>query len=170
LLRAAGLGAADFISKPFRGAGSCLARVEAHIRVGRALAQAAQEARSRARRWWTLPPTSVTDSLKPDENSVPHPPPATCPRASTHLQVLDGAREARDHQGVVVAAYENPMLRHLQIDLAKYPRSGRPVSSGRLVLVEDVGTDPLYEEERRRWERPKRSRFPPARPSRCRSG
>src|SRR3989475_9013856 len=46
-VRALGLGAADFISKPFR-VRELLARVEAHIRVGRALAQAREEARSRA--------------------------------------------------------------------------------------------------------------------------
>src|SRR6266436_7844862 len=43
-VRALGLGAADFISKPFR-VRELLARVEAHIRVGRALAQAREEAR-----------------------------------------------------------------------------------------------------------------------------
>jgi two-component system cell cycle response regulator len=58
-----------------------------------------------------------------------------------------------DQQGVVVAAYENPMLRNLQIELARYPEIRKAVSSGRLVLVEDVATDLLYEEERRRWER-----------------
>src|SRR5439155_1417486 len=45
-VRALGLGAADFISKPFR-VRELLARVEAHIRVGRALAQAWEE----RRRW-----------------------------------------------------------------------------------------------------------------------
>src|SRR3989442_9417717 len=58
-----------------------------------------------------------------------------------------------DHQGVVVAAYENPMLRNLQIELSRYPEIRKAVSTGRLVLVEDVATDALYEEERRRWER-----------------
>src|SRR3989454_564636 len=55
--------------------------------------------------------------------------------------------------GVVVAAYENPMLRNLQIELSRYPEIRKAVSTGRLVLVEDVATDALYEEERRRWER-----------------
>jgi len=58
-----------------------------------------------------------------------------------------------DQQGIVVAAYENPMLRNLQIELARYPEIRKAVSTGRLVLVEDVSTDPLYEDERRRWER-----------------
>src|SRR5436309_2315024 len=58
-----------------------------------------------------------------------------------------------DQQGIVVAAYENPMLRNLQIDLGRYPEIRKAVSTGRLVLVEDVASDPLYEDERRRWER-----------------
>src|SRR5881398_4128742 len=60
-VRALGLGAADFISKPFR-VRELLARVEAHIRVGRALAQAREEARSRAAMVDIL--HEVTDSLK----------------------------------------------------------------------------------------------------------
>src|SRR2546423_13023976 len=58
-----------------------------------------------------------------------------------------------DQQGVVVAAYENPMLRNLQIELSRYPEIRKAVSTGRLVLGEDVATDALYEDERRRWER-----------------
>src|SRR5205807_57007 len=54
----------DVISKPFR-VRELLARVEAHIRVGRALAQAREEARSRAAMVDIL--HEVTDSLKPDE-------------------------------------------------------------------------------------------------------
>src|SRR2546426_1126895 len=63
-VRALGLGAADFISKPFR-VRELLARVEAHLRVGKALAQAREEARSRAAMVDIL--HEVTDSLKPDE-------------------------------------------------------------------------------------------------------
>src|SRR6266699_105997 len=79
-VRALGLGAADFISKPFR-VRELLARVEAHIRVGRALAQAREEARSRAAMVDIL--HEVTDSLKPDEM----------------YHILDGAREARRSAG-----------------------------------------------------------------------
>src|SRR5436190_22547970 len=62
-VRSLGLGAADFISKPFR-VRELLARVEAHIRVGRALAQAREEARSRAAMVELL--QEVTDLHKPD--------------------------------------------------------------------------------------------------------
>src|SRR6266480_4721104 len=147
-VRALGLGAADFISKPFR-VRELLARVEAHIRVGRALAQAREEARSRAAMVDIL--HEVTDSLKPDE--IYHILVRRVARALNISKCSMVLAKPGDHQGVVVAAYENPMLRNLQIDLAKYPEIRKAVSSGRLVLVEDVATDPLYEEERRRWER-----------------
>src|SRR6266576_1108686 len=147
-VRALGLGAADFISKPFR-VRELLARVEAHIRVGRALAQAREEARSRAAMVDIL--HEVTDSLKPDE--MYHILARRVARALNISKCSMVLAKPGDQQGVVVAAYENPMLRNLQIELAKYPEIRKAVSSGRLVLVEDVATDPLYEEERRRWER-----------------
>src|SRR5256712_11602506 len=56
-----------------------------------------------------------------------------------------------DQLGVVVAAYENPMLRNLQIELVRYPEIQRALATGRTVLVEDVQADPLYAEERIRW-------------------
>src|SRR6266446_5693099 len=147
-VRALGLGAADFISKPFR-VRELLARVEAHIRVGRALAQAREEARSRAAMVDIL--HEVTDSLKPDE--MYHILARRVARALNISKCSMVLAKPGDQQGVVVAAYENPMLRNLQIELGKYPEIRKAVSSGRLVLVEDVATDPLYEEERRRWER-----------------
>src|SRR6266566_4885631 len=147
-VRALGLGAADFISKPFR-VRELLARVEAHIRVGRALAQAREEARSRAAMVDIL--HEVTDSLKPDE--IYHILARRVARALNISKCSMVLAKPGDQQGVVVAAYENPMLRNLQIELARYPEIRKAVSSGRLVLVEDVATDPLYEDERRRWER-----------------
>src|SRR6185436_61556 len=88
-VRSLGLGAADFISKPFR-VRELLARVKAHLRVGRELNQA--------------------------------------------------LAEAGDEFGTVVAAYENPMLRNLQIELRKYPEIAQALKSGELVLVQDVLT------------------------------
>ncbi len=126
-----------------------VARVEAHIRVGRALAQAREEARSRAAMVDIL--HEVTDSLKPDE--MYHILARRVARALNISKCSMVLAKPGDHQGVVVAAYENPMLRNLQIELSRYPEIRKAVSTGRLVLVEDVATDALYEEERRRWER-----------------
>src|SRR6266700_3010226 len=144
-VRALGLGAADFISKPFR-VRELLARVEAHIRVGRALAQAREEARSRAAMVDIL--HEVTDSLKPDE--IYHILARRVARALNISKCSMVLAKPGDQQGIVVAAYENPMLRNLQIELARYPEIRKAVSTGRLVLVEDVATDALYEDERRR--------------------
>src|SRR6266699_2512720 len=116
---------------------------------GRALAQAREEARSRAAMVDIL--HEVTDSLKPDE--MYHILARRVARALNISKCSMVLAKPGDQQGVVVAAYENPMLRNLQIELARYPEIRKAVSSGRLVLVEDVATDPLYEDERRRWER-----------------
>src|SRR5213595_3297602 len=132
-VRALGLGAADFISKPFR-VRELLARVEARSRA--AMVDILHE---------------VTDSLKPDE--MYHILARRVARALNISKCSMVLAKPGDHQGVVVAAYENPMLRNLQIELSKYPEIRKAVSTGRLVLVEDVATDPLYEDERRRWER-----------------
>ena len=147
-VKALGLGAADFISKPFR-VRELLARVDAHIRVGKALAQAREEARSRAAMVDIL--HEVTDSLKPDE--MYHILARRVARALNISKCSMVLAKPGDQQGVVVAAYENPMLRNLQIELSRYPEIRKAVSTGRLVLVEDVATDALYEDERRRWER-----------------
>ncbi|HET7790958.1 MAG TPA: diguanylate cyclase [Gemmatimonadales bacterium] len=147
-VKSLGLGAADFISKPFR-VRELLARVEAHLRVGRALAQAREEAKSRAAMVDIL--HEVTDSLKADE--IYH---ILARRVARVLNISKCSMvlaKAGDQVGVVVAAYENPMLRNLQIELARYPEIQRALSTARTVLVENVSTDQLYAEERLRWER-----------------
>src|SRR6184192_859305 len=63
-VRSLGLGAADFIPKPFR-VRELLARVKAHLRVGRELNQARAEARSRSEMMDIM--QEVTASLKPQE-------------------------------------------------------------------------------------------------------
>jgi len=47
-----------------------------------------------------------------------------------------------------VAAFENPMLQNLTVDLRKYPEIRRALTTGEVVLVRDATTDPLYEEVR----------------------
>src|SRR5574338_513655 len=63
-VKALGLGAQDFIPKPFR-VRELLARVKAHLRVGRELTEAREEARSRSEMMDIM--QEVTASLKPDE-------------------------------------------------------------------------------------------------------
>jgi two-component system cell cycle response regulator len=146
-VKSLGLGAADFIPKPVR-AKELFARVEAHLRVGKALLQAREEARSRAVMVDIL--HEVTDSLKPDE--IYH---ILARRVARVLNISKCSMvlgKSGDRTGLVVAAFENPMLRNLEIELARYPEIERALSTSSLVLVTDVATDPLYETERRRWE------------------
>src|SRR3989454_11628057 len=147
-VKSLGLGAADFIAKPFR-VRELLARVEAHLRVGQALSQAKEEARSRAAMVDIL--HEVTDSLKPDE--IYHILARCVARVLNISKCSMVLAKPGDRAGIVVAAYENPMLRNLEIELARYPEIEAALANGRMVLVRDVTTDPLYEKERVRWER-----------------
>jgi two-component system cell cycle response regulator len=146
-VKALGLGAADFISKPFK-VNELFARVDAQLRLGRALAEARSEARSRLAMVEIL--HEITDSLKPDE--IYH---ILVRRVARVLNVsrcsIVLARPG-DKTGVVVASSENPMLRNLEIEMARYPEVERALVGSALVLVSDAATDPLYETERRRWQ------------------
>ncbi len=145
-VRALGLGAADFISKPFR-VRELLARVKAHLRVGRELNQARAEARSRTEMVDIL--QEVTATLKPEE--IYH---ILVRRVARGLKISKcslvfanpGAEDA-----TVVASYENPVLRDLRIDLARYPEIRRALDTRQTVLVTDVSTDPIYAEARAAW-------------------
>lgn len=147
-VRSLGLGAADFVAKPFR-VREMLARVEAHLRTGRQLTQARKEARSKAQTVEIL--KEVTDSLRPDE--IYH---VLTRRVARVLGVarcsivLAASGEAR---GVVVAASEDPTLRDLEVDLRRYPEIQRALATGQTVLVADVATDPLYADVRETWRR-----------------
>jgi two-component system cell cycle response regulator len=146
-VRSLGLGASDFIPKPFRMK-ELLARVKAQLRVGRQLNQARLEARSRSAMMDIM--TEVTESLKPDEiyqilvRRV-----AQALNISRCSIILTGPEE---HTGTVVAAYENPTLHNLPIDLRRYPEIHHCLTTGETVLARDVCTDPLYREVRDAWE------------------
>jgi two-component system cell cycle response regulator len=146
-VRSLGLGAADFIPKPFR-VRELLARVKAHLRVGRELNQARAEARSRSEMIDIM--QEVTASLKPEEiyqilvRRVAHG--LNISRCSI---VIAGPE---DEMGTVVAAFENPMLHNLPVDLGKYPEIRRALVSGDVVLVRDATTDPLYDQVRGGWD------------------
>jgi two-component system cell cycle response regulator len=56
-----------------------------------------------------------------------------------------------DETGTVVAAFENPMLRNLSVDLSRYPEIRRALVTGDVVLIRDATTDPVYGEVRPGW-------------------
>ena len=145
-VRSLGLGAADFIPKPFR-VRELLARVKAHLRVGRELNQARAEARSRSEMMDIM--QEVTASLKPEEIYQ-----ILVRRVAQGLNisrcsiVIAGPEE---DTGTVVAAFENPTLHNLQVDLRRYPEIQQALASGEVVLVRDTTTDPLFTGVRREW-------------------
>ena len=67
------------------------------------------------------------------------------PRCSIVLASRGGTR------GTVVAAYENPDLTALEIDLARYPEILRAMETGDVVHVPDAASDPLYDAVRAGW-------------------
>ena len=146
-VRSLGLGASDFIPKPFR-VRELLARVKAHLRVGRELNQARAEARSRSEMMEIL--QEVTASLKPEEIYQ-----ILVRRVAQGLNIsrcsIIIAGPDDDH-GTVVAAFENPMLHNLAVDLRRYPEIQHALTTGEVVLVRDVLTDPLFEDVRAVWQ------------------
>ena len=56
-----------------------------------------------------------------------------------------------DTQATVVAAFENPGLQQLTVQLERYPELKAALDSGQPVLVEDLDTHPLYEGVRHVW-------------------
>jgi two-component system cell cycle response regulator len=147
-VRALGLGATDYIAKPFR-VRELLARIAARLKEARELKRVREEARSRAEMVDIL--YEVTNSLKPDE--IYH---ILTRRVARALQLSKCSMvEAQPgaETGVVVAAAENPMLRNLEISLAKYPELREALDAQRTVLITDVHSDPLYEQVREAWAR-----------------
>jgi two-component system cell cycle response regulator len=146
-ISALGLGAADFIPKPIR-IRELLARVKAHLRASRELDQARAEARSRDEMMDIL--REVTATIKTDEIYQ-----ILVRRVARGLKISKCSiilAGTDDSTGTVVAAYENPMLRSLEVDLKRYPEVRETLDRQSIVLIEDVTTDPLYHEIRTEWE------------------
>ena len=146
-VRSLGLGASDFIPKPFR-VRELLARVKAHLRVGRELNQARAEARSRSEMMDIM--QEVTASLKPEEIYT-----ILVRRVAQALSIARCSiiMAAPDEEvGTVVAAFENPTLHNLSVELKRYPEIRHALKTGEVVLVRDVQTDPLYQGIRAEWE------------------
>jgi two-component system, cell cycle response regulator len=160
-VRTLGLGAADYVRKPFR-VRELLARIQAQLRM-RAILRSAneslretQEALHRVReeadhgRELVDILHDVTDDLSSDE--IYHLLARRVARALelTHCSVIL-AREGETPR-VVATAYETGIGNDFVLELSRYPELRAALESGRPVLVEDVKTNPLYEEARRMWE------------------
>jgi two-component system cell cycle response regulator len=160
-VRALGLGANDFIRKPFRPR-ELLARVQAHLRLGANLRQTRQalqrteaallraEADAETRRKLVDILHEVTGDLS--VNEVYHLLVRRVARALnvSHCSIVQGQPGRR--LGVVVTSFENPALHNLEIQLDRYPELRVSLESGQPVLVEDIYTHPLYADVRAVWD------------------
>ncbi len=144
--KALGLGASDFVAKPFR-VRELVARVESQLKRGRELHSAREDARARGAIADIL--HELTDSLKPDE--IYHILARRVARALNISRCSLVLAKPGDVQGTVVAAYENPMLRNLRIELSRYPEILKALETDRPVIVPDVASDPLFAEVRSVW-------------------
>jgi len=152
-VRTLGLGAADFIRKPFRGR-ELVARVQAQLRAG-AVLRATRDALLRAeeelrrarddaenRRRLVDILHEVTSDIAAHE--VYHVLARRVARAlavsycSVILARRGGAR------GVVASAFESPKLHNQPVELDDFPEVRRALDGGEPVLIGDVATDPLY--------------------------
>jgi len=149
------IGASDFVAKPFRMK-ELLARVEAHLKRGRDLRTVQAEisaVKADLRQSSSIVDIlhEVTDSLKPDE--IYHILSRRVARALGISKCSIVLAKPGDVFGTVVAAFENPMLRNLRVELTRYPEILRALETGHAVIVTDVATDPLFEEARAAWAR-----------------
>jgi diguanylate cyclase (GGDEF)-like protein len=151
---ALGLGASDFIAKPFRTE-ELAARVEAQLRASRALNAAREEAEQRAGQ--AAVHAEMLDILREVTEAFA---PEGIYRVLTH-RVASALKVSRcsmilakvgDRVGTVVVAAENPSLSNLEVHLNRYPEIQRALEINRPVLVEDVASDPLYASVREQWE------------------
>jgi two-component system cell cycle response regulator len=146
MIQALGSGAVDFVRKPFR-VDELLARIETHLRANRALL----EARSRARTGAELADLvkEIAASFSPAEIYQ-----VLVKRISRGLNisrcsiVLD---DGNDETATVVAACDNPSLRHLTIELRRYPELMGPLISQEPLLVTNVQSDPIFAQAREFW-------------------
>ncbi|MES2524962.1 MAG: diguanylate cyclase [Gemmatimonadota bacterium] len=159
-VRSLGLGASDFIRKPYRPK-ELLARVQAQLRVGavlrttrqalvrteEALTRAQQDADSRRKLVDIL--HEVTGDLSVSELFHLLVRRAARALSVSHCSVV--LARPGESSAVVVAAYENPNLHQLTIQLDRYPELKAAFASGQPLLVEDIDTHPLYEGVREVW-------------------
>ena len=159
-VRTLGLGGADFIRKPFR-VRELLARIHAQLRqttvlrstreqlqsVEQELQRARDEAESRRKLVDIL--HEVTSDLASDE--IYHILARRVARALdiSHCSVV--LARPGDRVGIVATAFEDPGLRNLEIQIDRYPEIRAALDHGRVVLIEDVRTSPLYEKVRQTW-------------------
>jgi two-component system cell cycle response regulator len=161
-VRTLGLGASDFIRKPFR-VRELLARVQAQLRA-RAVLRAAHDAlrateeqlrrardEAESRRKLVDILHEVTGDFSSDE--IYHILARRVARALSISRCSVVLARPGDRVGTVATAFEDPGLRNREVDLDRYPEIRAALDHGRPVLISDVQTSPLFAEMRLMWER-----------------
>lgn len=155
-----GLGAADFIRKPFKPR-ELIARVQAQLRhravlrstrealrsAEEELQRARDEAESRQKLVDIL--HEVTGDLSTDE--IYHILAGRVARALSLSRCSVILAQPGDKVGIVATAFDDPSLRNVELDLALYPEIRAALDLGQAVLVEDLQTSPVYEDVRKVW-------------------
>src|SRR6187549_2856832 len=145
-VRALGLGASDFIAKPFR-VRELLARIKAHLRVRHELDTARSLVRTRHELVAIV--QELTSSLRTDEVFQ-----ILARRVARALKIGQCSVltvDATSGTATVMAAADNPLLSELRVDLRNYPELEAALQSERPVFVADVATDPIFDTIRTRW-------------------
>ncbi|MDA1080275.1 MAG: diguanylate cyclase [Gemmatimonadetes bacterium] len=155
-----GLGAADFIRKPFRPR-ELIARVQAQLRSHAALSstrdalRSAEDALRRARddaesRKKVVDILhEVTGDLVSDE--IYHILARRVARALKLSRCSVILAKPGDKTGIVATAFDDPALRHFEIHLDRYPEISSALETGLPVLVEDLESSDLHANIRLEW-------------------
>jgi two-component system, cell cycle response regulator len=155
-------GATDVVRKPLRS-GELLARIGANIRTRSALdvarrqlftaQQALAHAREEALTGRTLMAIMREVSADLSSEEIYHVLVRRVARAIGLFRCSVVLARPGESTAVIPAAFDNPTLRNLPVDLEKYPEIRVAMESGRPVLIPDVMTHPLFAEMRQRWAR-----------------
>lgn len=160
--QALGCGATDVVRKPLRS-GELLARIGANLRCRSALhvtrrqLQSAQEALAQAREEAQTGRTlmaimrEVSADLSSEE--IYHVLVRRVARAIGLFRCCVVLARPGEATAVVPAAFDDPSLRNMAMDLEKYPEVRVALEAGRPVLIPDVMVHPLFAELRTRWAR-----------------
>jgi len=156
-----GLGASDFVRKPFR-VRELLARIQAQLRM-RAILRSAYEslrvteeelARARAeadsRRKLVDILREVTGDLT--SNEIYHVLARRVARALDLTRCSVILARPGDRVGIVAASFEHALVKNFELNLDRYPEIRAALDTGQPVLVEDVHSSPLYADIRERWQ------------------
>ncbi len=160
--RALANGATDVLRKPLRS-GELLARIGANLRSRSALdvtrrqlegAQTAlAQAREEAQAGRTLMAIMREVSADLSSEEIYHVLVRRVARALGLFRCSVILARPGELSAVVPAAYDDPSVRNIALNLEKYPEVRVALEAGRPVLIPDLMVHPLFAELRQRWER-----------------